>query len=108
MYINNLNDSNSITETTSPNQSIASYTQGVSLYATTTFDKVSVFFEYISALDEFNATDLSFESSGAKPTAANLEVGYRIDKSIFAAAIQSSTEAVNLGLPKTRVRLSYT
>ncbi len=107
-YINNLNDSNLITDSISPSQSVVSYTPGLSVYATTTFDKVSVFFEYISALDEFNTADLSFRSSEAKLTATNLEVGYNIDNSIFAAAIQSSTKAVNLGLPKTRLLLSYT
>jgi Phosphate-selective porin O and P len=107
-YINNLSDSNLITETISPAQSVASYTPGLSLYVTSASDNVSVFFEYVSALDSFNTTDLSFESSGAKPTATNIEVGYHIDNSIFAAAVQSSTEAIDLGLPKTRLLLSYT
>ena len=107
-YINNLSDSNLITESITSTPSVVSYTPGLSVYATTVIDKTSVFFEYVSALDEFNAADLTFKGTGAKPATANLEIGFRTGKSIFSAAFQSSTEAVNLGLPESRLLLSYT
>jgi hypothetical protein len=107
-YINNLGDSDLITESITSTQAVVSYTPGLSVYTTAVFDNTSVFFEYVSALDEFNAADLAFKNTGAKPSTVNLEIGYRTDKSIIAAAFQSSTEAVSLGLPETRLLLSYT
>lgn len=107
-YINDLADSNLINESITTDQSVVSYTPGISIYATAVFDKTSVFFEYISALEEFNMTDLAFNSTGAKPAAINLEIGYKTAKSIYAAALQSSTEAIALDLPETRLLLSYT
>lgn len=108
-YTNNLSDSDLITDslTLSPASTVVDYVSGISVYATTTFDKTSVFFEHITAVDNFDVSNLEFTTKGAKPGANNLEIGYKISDGAIAIAYQSTTEAIALGLPESRLLLSY-
>lgn len=104
-YTNNLTDGDLITDTTGT--VIDAYVSGMSVYATASFGKTSVFVEHISAIDAFDAADLTFNATGAKPTATNLEAGFELNDAVIAVAFQASSEAVDLGLPETRLLLSY-
>ncbi len=83
---------------------------GLALYAGATFGPVSVFAEYVGAVDSFAERELSFADAGAQPAAINIEAAYTMElmshETIFAAGYQWSDEAVALGLPEQRVLAS--
>jgi len=103
-FINNLSDGDLITDVIS---TTVSYVSGISIYATTTFGQTSVFFEYISAMDEFDVADLSISTTNQKPSTLNLELGFELKDAVFAVAYQTSSEAVDFELPETRFLVSY-
>ncbi|MDH5425937.1 MAG: LbtU family siderophore porin [Gammaproteobacteria bacterium] len=103
-YINNIADSDSITAVVTP--SVVSYVAGMSVYANASFGNTSIIFEHTAALDAFDVAEVAL--AGTTPTATNLEVGFAMDNAVFAIAAQSSSEALGLGLPETRVLVSYT
>lgn len=106
-YNNNLSDSDLITETLATTPDAVSYVAGLSVYATASFDKASMYFEFITALDEFDMADITFNGNKAKPSTSNLELAYETDNAIIAIAFQTSKEALDLGLPESRLLLSY-
>jgi len=106
-YINNLSDGDLISELLVSSPATTSYVSAMSVYATASFGKTSVFFEHITALDEFDSTDLDISTSNQKPGALNLEVGFELKDAVVAVAYQSSTEAVDFELPETRFLVSY-
>ncbi len=63
--------------------------------------------EYVAATSSFDAADLSFDGGDAKPTAWGIEGAYNfllLGKGAAAAiGLQGSTEAVNIGLPESRI-----
>ncbi len=63
--------------------------------------------EYVTAISSFDAVDLSFKGGDAKPTAWGIEAAYNfllLGKDATAAmGLQGTTEAVNIGLPETRI-----
>ena len=104
-YTSNLTDGFLISDNLATSGVVSSYIAGMSIYATKSYDRASVFFEYISALDDFAASDLA--NGAAKPSAMNLEAGYSLGDAVIAIAYQASREAVDLGLPETRIMLGY-
>lgn len=106
-YINNIADSDLITGIVPavPDPTVASYVAGMSVYANASFGNTSIIVEHTAALDEFDAADVAL--AGATPTATNLEVGFAMDNAVFAIAAQSTSEALALDLPETRVLVSY-
>ena len=108
-YINNLTEGDLITDTviTNTKPTVVLNVSAMSVYANTAFGDTSIFFEYISAIDEFDSADLVFNAAGAKPTAINLEAGFNMNDAVVAIGFQSSSEALGLGLPETRVLVSY-
>ena len=89
---------------------IAEYVPGVAAYGGATFGPVSIFAEYVSALDSFTAEELAFVDSGAQPAALNVEAAFTLPlldhETVFAAGYQWSEEAVALDLPEQRVLAS--
>ena len=83
---------------------------GLALYAGATFGPVSVFAEYVGAVDSFAESELSFADAGAQPAAINIEAAYTMElmshETVFAAGYQWSDEAVALSLPEQRVLAS--
>jgi hypothetical protein len=82
------------------------YVEGIGGYLNLNFGPVSLFGEYITALDEFSAEHINFKGDGAQPTAWNLEAGYTMNfgyETTFGLAYQGTEEALGLELPKTRL-----
>ena len=82
------------------------YVEGIGGYLNLNLGPVSLFGEYITALDEFSVEHIDFKGSGAQPTAWNLEVGYTMTlgyKTIFGFSYQGTEEALGLELAKTRL-----
>jgi len=106
-YINNITDSDLISESLASTPATTSYVSAMSVYANASFGKTSVFVEYMTALDEFDAADLSISTSNKKPATMNLEAGFDLDGAMLAIAYQTTSEAVDFDLPEGRVLVSY-
>ena len=102
-WINSLEDSDSTTVTT--------YTKHVSagaLNATLGFRGFNLTGEYITALEDFDTTQLTWTGGNkARPSAWNAELGYTFNvgsrEATVAAAYQRSKEALGLGIPKKTI-----
>ena len=97
-YINNIATSDSLQDLVAdnPNGSINDYIGGLSLHAIATFGQIDLIGEYISALDYFEANELStVNSNKLKPRAWNLEAAYN-----FSMLEKDATIAI--GYQKTR------
>ena len=110
-YISNIADSfgfmDSLPSTGDDVDPVDSYVSGMSVYAIVASGAITGIFEYVAA-DEFDAAELSWDSEGASPSAANLEVGYAIDDvSSIALGYQMTDEAVGMGLVEDAVLVSY-
>jgi hypothetical protein len=108
-YINNIADSDGIQdylEGATGTQTIANNISSWGTYGILHVGPFTAVGEYISTADSFDTTELPFNSSGAKPEAWNLEVGYNFTvlnkESTFAVGYQGTDEALSLGLPKNR------
>ena len=107
-YISSISDSDGLSATgiVTNNDSLTDYVAGMAIHLAYTRGAYNLFAEYISATDNFAATELAYKSMGAKPSTYNLEVGYSFklaDKdSTVALGVQGSDEALALGLPETR------
>lgn len=107
-YINNMSDSDLITDSLVDSTAVTSTVAGLSVFATQSFGNTSIYFELVSALDEFTASDLTASTSNDKPSTVNLEAGFELtDKSMFSIAYQASNEAAAFDLPETRYLASY-
>lgn len=102
-YINDLGDSDSIQESLSES-GVSEYTDGITVNGGLNLGPISLIAEYTTALDNFGA-----ELEGAEPSATNLEVDFNTTlfgkSSTFAAAYQTTDEALVLELPETRILL---
>lgn len=89
---------------------IREYVPGLAAYGGATFGPVSIFAEYVAALDTFAAEELTFVDQGAQPAAINIEFAYTAElvgkETVFALGYQWSDEAMALGLPEQRVLAS--
>jgi hypothetical protein len=89
---------------------IRDFVPGLAAYAGATFGPVSIFAEYVGALDSFAAEELAFGEVGAQPAAVTVEAGYTTElagkETVFAAGYQWSIEALALGLPEQRLLVS--
>jgi len=82
--------------------SVTERTQGIAVHANGQFGPISVFTEYVGALD-----DLAGDNTNTKIKAWNLEAGYNFVlggmDSTVALAYQETSEAVDLYLPEERI-----
>lgn len=71
------------------------------------FGQFTLIGEYLAATESFEVTAVPWRSSGARPSAWNLEVGYAFElfdkPSTFAVGYQGAREALALELPKQRL-----
>ncbi len=68
---------------------------GIGLSATYVYDRFTIEFEYVGALEDFNVNDLNDDGdgNGDRPSAFNLEVAYQLnDKTEIAGKYESSSE----------------
>ncbi|MCU7930159.1 MAG: LbtU family siderophore porin [Candidatus Thiodiazotropha sp. (ex Codakia rugifera)] len=105
-WINSLADSDNLQESVTDPNNLAKKVPGFSIHAIIHNGPFSLIGEYLTASKSFNATDLVFNKSGAKPAAFNLEAGYAFKLTgrevSFALAWQGTEEALTLDLPETR------
>ena len=101
-YINNIATSDTLQDAVdgntlcAGNACIKDYVAGMSLYAVASFGQFNLIGEYVSAMDEFEANEISgISADELKPAAWNIEAAYH-----FALAGKDATVA--LGYQKTR------
>ncbi len=79
---------------------------GLNLHAGASYGAFSALAEYTTALDSFEAADLSFRESGAQPAALNGELAYNTViqgfDTVFALGVQKTWESLGLELPELR------
>lgn len=106
-YINNIADSDGVTDKISSGTAMKDYVGGMSLNGSVGISGVLFSAGYIKATDAFDSTELAFNSKGAQPEAWNTELSYTtniLDKeTTFAATYQGSDEALALELPEQRL-----
>lgn len=104
-YINDIGDSDGIQDALSTNDVVA-HVAGQTINATVEMGSFTLLGEYVAATEKFDASELAFNSVGAKPSATNIELGYDFELAgkgaTFAIGSQSSKEAEALELPKQR------
>lgn len=111
-YINNIADSDSITsyyEEAYGGTTVKAYVPAQIIHANLTFGSMHFIAEHL-VTDRFEATELAFNGKGAEITATNIEAGFDmmiagIDSTI-GVAMQTTGEALALGLPKEKVLLA--
>jgi hypothetical protein len=105
-WINSLADSNALQEAVTDSDNLADKVPGFSMHAIIHTGPLTLIGEHLTATESFDATDLAFNGSGAKPAAFNLEAGYAFalggKEANFALAWQETKEAMALELPETR------
>lgn len=113
-WVSNIGDSATITDWLESDDdgnkaeihSILDEVPGVSINLGGKYQAFSAIAEYVAALDSFDATELEFDGSGAKPKALNTEVAYTTSiankETVFAIGYQKSWEAYALDLPEHR------
>lgn len=110
-YISDLGDSDTLQDAIQDNIDAAAVDYddqvgGVTVSGIATFGAFNLFAEYLTATDDFETNELSFNADGAKPEAFNIELGYNFTLAnidmIAAVAYQGTDEAVALELPKER------
>ncbi|MBU0455627.1 MAG: LbtU family siderophore porin [Gammaproteobacteria bacterium] len=115
-YISNMADSVGMQDTGAPSgfqgfdksnrEDLVHGVNGIDLHAVVGYGPWSLIAEYLSALQQFSKTDLSFNSHGAEPSAMNVEGDYsfhlfRIPSSV-ALSYAFTNQALGLYLPKQR------
>ncbi|MBF0194739.1 MAG: LbtU family siderophore porin [Magnetococcales bacterium] len=105
-WINSLEDSDTVqdaipTQVAAMNDSIS----GAAFHAQLGFKGLTIIGEYVTALDNFETTALTFNGSGAQPSAWSTEVGYTFEiaqkETTIAASYQNSDEALGLGMAQS-------
>ena len=109
-YISNLGDSDVLQDAVNDNlggADLDDQVAGVALDAWFGVGPFTLIAEYITAVDSFEASELSFDGSGAEPSAFNVEAAYSFTLAgkdvTFAIAYQETDEAVALELPEERI-----
>lgn len=108
-YINNMAETNSLEVLAGP--TIQSHTAGIALHATINMDALTIIFEHVTATDDFNTADITFNGAPATPSATNIEVAYTMAldgrEMTFAYAHQDASDIdQNAGLPESRDMIS--
>jgi hypothetical protein len=104
--INSIADSGGITDALANNGSLQDTISGYTVNGIVAAKGFTVIGEYVSASNTFQNSELAWNGRGAKPSAWLLEVGYTFEvaqrEATVAANIQGTSQAVALGLPKSR------
>ncbi|MDH5407689.1 MAG: LbtU family siderophore porin [Gammaproteobacteria bacterium] len=107
-YISNVADSDGVTGAL-PGTDLVSYVPAQILHANLTFGPMHVIVEHLMT-DQFDASEVAFKGNGAEVTATNLEFGYDMKiggkDATLGVAMQTTDEAVGLGLPKDKTLLA--
>lgn len=108
-YISAISDTDGIQDNLGAPTNIVEQVAGVSAHASVGFETMSVVFEYISALDNFDVAEMDFNGQGAEPSAMNIEFAMTLPSSAsnVALAYQLTEEALAMDLPESRIMLVY-
>lgn len=106
-YINNIADSDTITEhihTKTAAHEVEDYVDGVAVHASLAMGPFNVIGEYVAALDNFESSEFAFDSGDAEPEAWNIEAAFTTElmekEMTFALGYQGTDEAAELQLPE--------
>lgn len=106
-WINNMADSDTLQETVSDPDNLNDEIGGIGIHGLLEIGSIMLIAEYTGATESFDAADLEFDGSGAKPQAWNLEADYLFQimgkEAVVGVAWQGTKEALALELPETRV-----
>ncbi len=109
-FISNIADSNTLQDGITDSRAMDSTITGTTAQVTFSMGAITLSGEYLGANEQFKATDLSFKSKGAQPSSSNFEIAYdfniRDRNATIALAIQSTDEALILGLPQQRTAIA--
>ncbi|MBF0194544.1 MAG: LbtU family siderophore porin [Magnetococcales bacterium] len=105
-WINSLEDSDTVQDAI-PTQ-VAAMTDsipGAEIHASLGYKGLTIIGEYVTAVEDFETTAITFNGSGAQPSAWSTEVGYTFEiaqkETTIAASYQNSDEALGLGMAKS-------
>ena len=112
-YLSNIGDSDAIAgylkKLTPSVTSLKSYVAAQVIHANLTFGNVHFILEQLTT-DKFDAAEIAFKTKGAELTASNIELGYSLDiagmESTIGLAMQTTEEALALGLPEEKTLLA--
>jgi hypothetical protein len=95
---------------TKGSEQLHNYIQGVDIHANINFDPINVVAEYVTTLQAFNKSDLTFNGSGAQIHAADAQAQYKFSlgshPSTIAAGYGHSWEALGLNVPEQSANIS--
>ena len=110
-YITAISDSDAIQDHLGAPTTVVNQVAGLSAHASFSMEAFSVIFEYVGAMDSFDVSEIAFNGQGAEPSAMNLEFSRSLSiagrDGTIALAYQATDEALDLGLPETRVMIAY-
>jgi len=105
-YINNIADSDALTAKLSPTVELKSYVPAQIIHASLGFGGLNIIVEHLMA-DAFDASEIAFKGKGAEITSTNIDLGYTLNiagmESTVGLAMQTTEEAVALGLPEEKM-----
>lgn len=107
-FISNLADSDMLTDTLQGMgvSAVVDHVAGIGAHLQVQHGPFTLYTEYITALEEFDAAELAFQGQGAEPSAWHAELAYTREilnrETDFALSYQGTRESVNLGLPESR------
>ena len=110
-WINNIGDTDGIGDFLADRgvanpEEIDDYVSGLSLHAVFSTGPFTLIGEYVTALDDFEQTEVDFKGRGAEPEAYNLEAAFTTElfnrETTFALGYQATDEALALDLPESR------
>ncbi|MCF6281153.1 MAG: LbtU family siderophore porin [Candidatus Polarisedimenticolaceae bacterium] len=105
-FLSNIADSNTLQDSVTDNSAMESTIAGVTAQVSFSMGSITLTGEYLGAATSFKASDLTFNKSGAQPSSSNFEIAYDFaitgHAATFAVAIQSTDEALALGLAEQR------
>ena len=112
-WLNNLAESDVVSDTLTgvlPANELTELVAGMAISFSMNVGPVGILADYVTALDSFAATELAFGGQGAEPATWGVEIGFDTEMSgldtTFAVGLQGSDEALDLGLPESRMLAS--
>ena len=108
-WVHNIADSGGISDVFDENglKEINDEVPGLGVHLMTAYGPISIIGEYTRAMDKFEESEIPYNTHGAEPKAWSSEFAYTIDlydlETVFAIGYQGTREAVNLGLPESRM-----
>jgi hypothetical protein len=102
-WINSLNDSDTVQDALSSK----SHVPAAEFHASLGFKGLTIIGEYVTALEDFDSTDMTYNGNPARPSAWTTELGYTFNvadkETTIAASYQGSKEALGLSMAEKTI-----